>query len=131
MNSLPPEAAFGYPRGDHAIVWILEMLPSASVTDVSMLKHRTMPSGNSCATGARVFWITAWTLLVPALSLQALAQPAAKPLPTLTHVEQIRRLTPEQAALGYPAVSGSRSTQILESFLALTRTATPGFWERV
>jgi len=66
------------------------------------LKHRTMPSGNSCATGARVFWNMAWTLLVPALSLQALAQPAAKPLPTLTHVEQIRRLTPEQAALGYP-----------------------------
>jgi signal transduction histidine kinase len=49
-----------------------------------------------------MFWITAWTLLVPALSLQALAQPAAKPLPTITHVEQIRRLTPEQAALGYP-----------------------------
>lgn len=30
--------------------------------------------------------------------------PADKPLPALTHVDQIRRLSPEQASLGYPVV---------------------------
>ncbi len=30
--------------------------------------------------------------------------PAAKPLPTLTHVDQIRSLSPEQASLGYPVL---------------------------
>ena len=40
--------------------------------------------------------------MVYALSGSVWAQPAAKPLPILTHAEQIRRLTPEQAALGYP-----------------------------
>jgi signal transduction histidine kinase len=32
----------------------------------------------------------------------AWAQPTAKALPTLTHADQIRRLSPEQATLGYP-----------------------------
>ena len=40
--------------------------------------------------------------MVHALSARVWAQPAAKPLPILTRAEQIRRLTPEQAALGYP-----------------------------
>jgi len=41
-----------------------------------------------------------------ALSVGARAQlpSPAKPLPTLTHVDQIRRLSPEQAALGYPVL---------------------------
>ncbi len=30
--------------------------------------------------------------------------PAAKPLPTLTHADQVRRLSPEQASLGYPVL---------------------------
>jgi signal transduction histidine kinase len=30
--------------------------------------------------------------------------PLAKPLPTLTHADQIRRLSPEQASLGYPVL---------------------------
>src|SRR5580692_12932032 len=45
---------------------------------------------------------TASVVMVHALSGSVWAQPAAKPLPILTHAEQIRRLTPEQAALGYP-----------------------------
>src|SRR5260370_19748997 len=40
-------------------------------------------------------------LFVRALIARASSQPSAKPLPTLTHAEQIRRLSPEQAALGY------------------------------
>src|SRR5882762_4832143 len=49
-----------------------------------------------------IFWITitsAW----PALAGSgAWSQTLAKPLPTLVHADQIRRLSPEQAALGYP-----------------------------
>jgi len=45
-------------------------------------------------------------LTVVALGVGARAQLASpvKPLPTLTHVDQIRRLSPEQAALGYPVL---------------------------
>ena len=80
------------------------MLPGGSGAGVSMSKHDTMSSSsrNRCATAARVFLLAGATLLVHALNVQALAQPSAKPLPTLTHAEEIRRLTPEQAALGYP-----------------------------
>jgi signal transduction histidine kinase len=41
-------------------------------------------------------------LLCLLISPFARSQPSAKPLPTLTHVDQIRRLSPEQASLGYP-----------------------------
>ncbi|MGA7925269.1 MAG: hypothetical protein WCA20_04675, partial [Candidatus Sulfotelmatobacter sp.] len=41
-------------------------------------------------------------LLVYSLRADVWAQPPAKPLPTLTHADQIRRLSPEQAAQGYP-----------------------------
>jgi hypothetical protein len=41
-------------------------------------------------------------LLWHSVSTDAWAQPPLKPLPTLTHANQIRRLSPEQAALGYP-----------------------------
>jgi len=80
------------------------MLPGGSFAGVCMSKHGTMSSSsrNSCATAARLFLLAATTLLGHALNVQALAQPSAKPLPTLTHAEEIRRLTPEQAALGYP-----------------------------
>jgi len=45
---------------------------------------------------------SASVLIVHLLSADVSAQSAAKPLPTLTHADQIRRLSPEQAALGYP-----------------------------
>ena len=45
-------------------------------------------------------------LLLGVLGVEAQAQlpPPAKPLPTLTHVNQIRGLSAEQAALGYPVL---------------------------
>ncbi|MGD1081333.1 MAG: sensor histidine kinase [Candidatus Sulfotelmatobacter sp.] len=45
-------------------------------------------------------------LVAGALGVGAGAQlpPAAKPLPTLTRADQIRRLSPEQASLGYPVL---------------------------
>ena len=45
-------------------------------------------------------------LLVGMLCVGVRAQlpPPAKPLPTLTHADQIRRLSPEQASLGYPVL---------------------------
>jgi len=44
-------------------------------------------------------------LLVCSLSAGARAQvPSSKPLPTLTHIDQIRRLKPDQASLGYPVL---------------------------
>jgi len=36
------------------------------------------------------------------LTATASAQSPEKPLPLLTHNEQVRRLSPEQAAMGYP-----------------------------
>ncbi len=41
-------------------------------------------------------------LVVLALGLACWAQPAARPLPLLTHADQIRQLSPEEAARGYP-----------------------------
>ena len=41
-------------------------------------------------------------ILAAAFCASALAQPAIKPLPTLTRVDQVRRLTPDQASLQYP-----------------------------
>jgi len=45
-------------------------------------------------------------LVVGVVSVGARVQspPPAKPLPTLTHVDQIRRLSPESASLGYPVL---------------------------
>jgi signal transduction histidine kinase len=50
--------------------------------------------------------IILFVLLVGTLGVGARAQlpPAAKPLPTLIHVDQIRHLSPEQASLGYPVL---------------------------
>ena len=39
-----------------------------------------------------------------AVAVAAQITPPAKPLPTLTHADQIRRLSPEQASLGYPVL---------------------------
>jgi hypothetical protein len=55
------------------------------------------------ARGVRVFGLAAASVLfVHSLSADVWAQPTAEALPTLTHAEQIRRLRPEQATLGYP-----------------------------
>lgn len=68
-----------------------------------MLKHSTVRATNICAEGVRVFALaTASVALVCALSGKVCAQTPTKPLPILTHAEQIRALSPEQAALGYP-----------------------------
>jgi signal transduction histidine kinase len=68
-----------------------------------MLKHGTARATNICAHRVRVLALaTASVVLAHALGGKVWAQPQAKPLPTLTHAEQIRNLSPEQAALGYP-----------------------------
>ena len=68
-----------------------------------MLRHSTMRATNICVEGVRLFALaTASVVLLYALGSQVCAQTPAKPLPILTHAEQIRRLSPEQAALGYP-----------------------------
>jgi len=68
-----------------------------------MLKHGSTRATNICREGVRALALaTASIALVCALSGRVWAQPSAKPLVTLTHAEQIRRLSPEQAALGYP-----------------------------
>ena len=48
----------------------------------------------------RLHLVALWVFVAGALSVGARAQlpPAAKSLPTLTHVDQIRRLSPEEAA---------------------------------
>jgi signal transduction histidine kinase len=46
--------------------------------------------------------LTLAAVFIVVLSLSVRAQVPAKPLPTLTHADQIRGLTPEQASLGYP-----------------------------
>ena len=64
------------------------------------------------ASGTRAMFVHVWILAVVAvllprvLGFEAQAQlPApAKSLPTLTHVNQIRGLSAEQAALGYPVL---------------------------
>src|SRR5882762_46037 len=67
-----------------------------------MSKHGTSRARNVYARALGIFWITitsAW----PALAGSgAWSQTLAKPLPTLVHAGQIRRLSAEQAALGYP-----------------------------
>jgi len=59
------------------------------------------------ASAVERLWLLATpVLLVAALGVGAWAQlpPPTKPLPTLIHVDQIRRLSPEQASLGYPVL---------------------------
>src|SRR5258708_35371617 len=67
-----------------------------------MSKHGTSRARNVYARALGIFWITvtyAWPALVGS---GAWSQTLAKPLPTLVHAGEIRRLSPEQAALGYP-----------------------------
>lgn len=62
-----------------------------------------MRATNICVEGVRLFALaTASVVLLYALGSQVCAQTPAKSLPILIHAEQIRRLSPEQAALGYP-----------------------------
>jgi signal transduction histidine kinase len=68
-----------------------------------MVKNGTTRGSSICARGVCLFGlVTASALFVHALSGAGWAHAPAKPLPTLTHADQIRRLSPEQAALGYP-----------------------------
>ena len=68
-----------------------------------MPKHKARQTWRYRAWGRLLFSLVALALLVVHfLSDYALAQAPAKQLPTLTHVNQIRQLSPEQAALGYP-----------------------------
>ncbi len=68
-----------------------------------MLKRATMRASSSCVKAARLLGLaTISAVLVHAMSVDMAAQHPEKPLPLLTHAEQIRRLSPEQAALGYP-----------------------------
>jgi hypothetical protein len=63
-------------------------------------QHARVPHRNSC-----LRHLCAIAAVVSCISFSgsiAQSQTANKALETLTHVDQIRRLTPEQAALGYP-----------------------------
>jgi len=66
------------------------------------MRARTI--GGSFVPGLRRLALS--VLVAGALGAGARAQfaPAAKPLLTLTHADQIRRLSPEEAALGYPVL---------------------------
>ena len=66
---------------------------------------RTRGIGAAAAQGLRLIVVSAF--LVAALvvvAAQTQLMPAAKPLPTLTRADQIRRLSPAQALLGYPVL---------------------------
>lgn len=52
----------------------------------------------------RVVAVLALVAGVFSAGVRAQVAPAAKPLPTLTHADQIRSLSPEQASLGYPVL---------------------------
>jgi signal transduction histidine kinase len=68
-----------------------------------MLTRDTTRATVICTTAMRALRLVAASAsLVSSLSSIGSAQSPAKPLPILTHAEQIRRLSPEQAALGYP-----------------------------
>src|SRR3984885_2653422 len=68
-----------------------------------MLKHCPTRARKIGAERLCAFALTTASLvMVHALGGTVCAQPPVKPLPILTRAEQIRRLTPEQAALGYP-----------------------------
>ncbi|MGA2346230.1 MAG: hypothetical protein ABSF93_09505 [Candidatus Sulfotelmatobacter sp.] len=68
-------------------------------------KIRPRGIGAAAAQGLRLIVVS--SLVVAALvtvAAQAQLTPAAKPLAALTHADQIRRLSPEQASLGYPVL---------------------------
>ena len=68
-------------------------------------KIRPRGIGAAAAQGLRLIVVS--SLVVGALvtvAAQAQLTPAAKPLAALTHADQIRRLSPEQASLGYPVL---------------------------
>src|SRR5580700_330483 len=54
--------------------------------------------------GLRVVAVSVLALAAPAGAARAQLPLAAKTLPTLTQAAQIRRLSPEQASLGYPVL---------------------------
>ena len=67
-----------------------------------MSKHGTSRARNGYARALGIFSITITSAWPAWTGSGAWSQTQAKPLPTLVHASQIRRLSPEQAALGYP-----------------------------
>ena len=67
-----------------------------------MLNYGTARATNICPRALRIFCITITSVWLALTSFGAWSQTPAKSLPTLVHANQIRRLSPEQAALGYP-----------------------------
>jgi signal transduction histidine kinase len=105
---LPPSASFGYPKAtaqceNPAKIYRLARGSSVGIPGVSMLKHGRTQATNIGAHGVRRFALAAASVvLVHILGGNVWAEFSAKPLPILTHAEQIRSLSPEQARLGYP-----------------------------
>jgi len=65
---------------------------------------RTRGFGAPAAEALRLIVVSALVLGALDIGVPAQSAPSAKPLPTLTHADQIRRLSPEQASLGYPVL---------------------------
>ena len=71
----------------------------------------------------RSFWILAFAVV-------SWAQPASHALPLLTHADQIRRLTPEQAALGYPVGFEASLPMTFQHRIFLCRIRLPAFMSK-
>ena len=54
--------------------------------------------------GLRLLAVSAFVAVALGAAAQGQLPPAAKSLPILTHADQVRRLSPEEAALGYPVL---------------------------
>src|SRR5579864_5491428 len=78
---------------------VLTLTLDAKLSPNALPRSRRMP-----AVGLRrlIFVWVAASMLGGSAWAQVAAPP--KPLPTLTHADQIRRLSPDQAALGYPVL---------------------------
>src|SRR5271169_1660389 len=103
-HDLPPSAGLGYPKASAGAVEASESSSHLSRQSVFMPKE-TMRAHSFGTPIAEVLSLIV-VLAVGVVSVGARVQspPSAKPLPTLTHVDQIRRLSPEQASLGYPVL---------------------------
>src|ERR1039458_6312951 len=71
-----------------------------------MLKE-SMPErsvGQRFEQGLRLLAVSAFVAVALGVAAHGQLPPAAKSLPILTHADQVRRLSPEEAALGYPVL---------------------------
>src|ERR1035437_4090214 len=71
-----------------------------------MLKE-SMPErsvGQRFEQGLRLLAVSAFVAVALGAAAHGQLPPAAKSLPILTHADQVRRLSPEEAALGYPVL---------------------------